>query len=228
MIASLPSTATRDQWRAVYTPTVANLLGRETLVDGVLTVTEWTGSRKPREIVDTYEVQHTPLVGAPGRAFLLVKTDHRGDLDTKKGQEAAKRIGQTYKVELLADGRHFCTCTGGLTEKARVGAPCLHVLGLREVVQAEIEALVQKGEAKHTVTSLLGGDEPARDDGDGETPADPGERADEMDAHYGVDYPADDFDPWDNGGHYPPPHDGDIPTRDTFTRGRLAYEPLPC
>ena len=126
---ALPETATRAKWHYTWLQTTSP----DALHDGTLTVTEETGVRTVRTVSDVYRVQETPLLGRPGRAFLLLKDKHAGDLDTVAGRKNAERVGDVYELHLFADGNFRCTCTAG-----NVGRyACLHALAMTEVVEAD-------------------------------------------------------------------------------------------
>jgi hypothetical protein len=126
--APLPETKTHKDWAYYWaaTPTSPH--------DGVVRIVETTGKRVVREIADVYEVSEQLGDGVPGRRFILLKTEHTGDLDTVKGRESAKRVGEFYTLDLLADGRVYCTCPAGVSRAANGHGPCCHAIAVGGVI----------------------------------------------------------------------------------------------
>lgn len=119
----LPQTDTRSQWSWAF----AESRDPSGLSAGELMVTERTGVKVKRSIVDTYDVEPVPVLGRPGRGFLLCRLSRSGDLDTAKGKAAIARCGNVYECHLYADGGWRCTCDSRLV--------CLHVHSLRAVLE---------------------------------------------------------------------------------------------
>jgi hypothetical protein len=124
----LPSTDTRSRWSWAF----AESRDPSGLSAGELGVTEQTGVRVKRTITDTFDVEACPLLGRPGRAFLLCRLSRSGDLDTVKGKEALGRCGNVYECHLYADGGHACTCDSG---RMQPGRKCIHVISMAAVLE---------------------------------------------------------------------------------------------
>lgn len=101
-----------------------------------VTTLEFAGRSVTRRIVSRYLCEPVvPEARLATVAFLVGKTHHTGDLDTAKGRESAKRVGEVYRCE-VGPKFHRCTCVGGGTELARPdSAPCVHVLFIRGMVE---------------------------------------------------------------------------------------------
>lgn len=97
--------------------------------DGILSITEVRGVRKPRKITELYQVSEQPAIGFAGRVFLVLKSASKGDSETKHGQGRQERIGNVYRTEIHASGGYACTCTAGQCKQAK----CIHVLALTQL-----------------------------------------------------------------------------------------------
>lgn len=127
LCGQMPDTDTRSQWSWAF----AESRDPSGLSAGELLLTERTGVRVKRVITDTFDVEPCPLLGRPGRAFLLCRLGRDGDLDTVRGKEALSRCGNVYECHLYADGGHSCSCDSG---RMQPGRKCLHVLALTAVL----------------------------------------------------------------------------------------------
>lgn len=109
---------------------------RTAIAAGSLTTTEEVGKRSPRLVSSRYDLdEQVPPAGMKGREFLVVKTDHKGDGDTVKGQESVRRVGEVYNCRLFDDGTSTCTCPAGVSERCRPeGSKCVHLLCLKDLV----------------------------------------------------------------------------------------------
>lgn len=101
---------------------------------GTVTVTEHTGVRVRRVVVDTYLVDEQPEIGVTGRVFLVLKDAMNGStLDTAKGQKDAERIGNVYECRVYGEFGS-CTCDGFVCSNGR--NKCVHLLALSALVDA--------------------------------------------------------------------------------------------
>ena len=131
----IPASKTRGPIRWTYIKAA-----RTSPADGSLTLTEDVGKVVSRVISSSYDVaEEPPPAGMKGRQFLMVKTDHQGDLDTVKGKESAKRVGDVYQCRLFTDDQTSCTCPAGNTEHARPGTGrCIQILALRSLTESGV------------------------------------------------------------------------------------------
>lgn len=146
--ATIPATASRNERSVVYTACT----DRTQPHDGTLVVTEWMGSRVRRSVKTVYHVQEEPAIGVMGRVFLVLLHATTGLEGTRRGEEAAARVGSVYRCCVKADGSGHCTCPAGETRSG----DCVHYLALRE--------LIETGGLEHPLAYLP--PEPVEDIGD--------------------------------------------------------------
>lgn len=125
--ATIPATASRNERSVVYTACT----DRTQPHDGTLVVTEWMGSRVRRSVKTVYHVQEEPAIGVMGRVFLVLLHATTGLEGTRRGEEAAARVGSVYRCCVKADGSGHCTCPAGETRSG----DCVHYLALRELIE---------------------------------------------------------------------------------------------